>query len=137
MRLLARFLEAGVFDDDAAHFENIVLAMPAPSRLVPVYEAARAALAARHEDTAQTRAVDNTWAQEDEAVALKRDAKDVLEKLWSFHQAHSEAAAAPLRRVAGLLVTVDVALKIFGRAATPGSPAARLVKKRAHRPSPG
>ena len=53
--------------------------MPEPSRLLPVYEAARAALMARHEDTVQTHAVDNTWAQEDEAVALKRDAKDVLE----------------------------------------------------------
>ena len=29
-----------------------------------------------------------------------------------------------------LLVTTDVALKIFGRAATPGSPAAKLLKQR-------
>ena len=35
-----------------------------------------------------------------------------------------------MRRVAVLLVTVDVALKIFGRAATPGSPAARLLKEK-------
>ena len=58
--------------------------------------------------------------------------------MWSFHQAHSEAAAAALRRVAVLLVTVGVALKIFGRAATPGSPAARLLKeKTVHSPDPG
>ena len=104
--------------------------MPEPSRLLPVYEAARAALMARHEAIAPTHAVDNTCAQEDEVVALKRDAKDVLEKKrWSFHPAHSEAAAAALHRVAVLLLTTDVALKIFGRAATPGSPAARLMRE--------
>ena len=37
---------------------------------------------------------------------------------------------AALRRVAVLLVTTDVALKIFGRAATPGSPAARLLTQK-------
>ena len=57
------------------------------------------------------------------------NAKDVFEKLWSFQQAHSEAAAAALRRVAVLLVTVNVALKIFGRCATPGSPAAMLLRE--------
>ena len=48
----------------------------------------------------------------------------------SVHQACSEAEAAALRRVAVLLATTDVALKIVGRAATPGSPAARLLKQR-------
>ena len=36
--------QAGALDDDAARFEKIVLAMPEPSRLLPVYEAVRAAL---------------------------------------------------------------------------------------------
>jgi len=36
-------LWAGALDDDAAHFEKIVLAMPEPSRLLPVHEEARAA----------------------------------------------------------------------------------------------
>ena len=35
-----------------------------------------------------------------------------------------------MRRVAVLLVTGDVALKIFGRCATPGSPAARLMREK-------
>ena len=71
-RLPDRFLEAGVFDDDAARFQKIVLAMPEPSRLLPVYEAARAALMARHEASVQTHAVDNTWVRNNEVVALKR-----------------------------------------------------------------
>ena len=94
-----------MFDDDAARFQKIVLAMPEPSRLLPVYEAARAALMARHEDTAQTHAVDNTWAQEDEAVALKRDAKDFLEKktvvLQSGPLGGCGGCIAPGRRAAG------------------------------------
>ena len=110
------------------------MAMPEPSRLLPVHKAARAALMARHEDIAQTHAADNAWAQEDEAVALKLDAAGALGKRWPFHQARSLAAAAALRRVAVLLVTVDVALKIFGRSATPGSPAARLLRE--SRPQP-
>ena len=63
-------------------------------------------------------------------MELKRDAKHALENFWPFHQAYSEAEAAALRRVAVLLATTDVALKLFGRAATPGSPAARLLKQR-------
>ena len=69
-----------MLDDDAAHFQKIVLAMPQPSRLLPEYEAARAALMARHEATMQTHAGDNTWVREGEVVALKRDAKDTLGK---------------------------------------------------------
>ena len=61
-------------------------------------------------------------------MELKCHAKHACAKLWSFHQADSEAEAAALRRVAVLLVTADAALKILGRAATPGSPAAKLMK---------
>ena len=87
---------------------------------------------ALHENTAQTHAVYNTWVQQVEALALKWAAKGALGKLWS--QAHSLAAAAALRRVAVLLVTGDVALKIFGRCATPGSPAARLLRENRTQP---
>ena len=83
--------------------------MPEPSRLLPVYEEARAALMALHENSVQKHAVYNTWVQQDEALALKRAATGALGNLWPFHQAHSLAAAAALRRVAVLLVTVDVA----------------------------
>ena len=41
-RLPDRFLEAGVFDDDAAHFQTIVLSMPEPNRLLLEYEIALA-----------------------------------------------------------------------------------------------
>ena len=129
-RLPDRFLEAGVLDDDAAHFQKIVLLLPEPSRLLLEYETALAALMARHEDSLRTHAVDASWAQVGEVVELKRLAKHALAKLWSFHEAYSEAEAACLRRVAVLLVTTDVALKIFGRAATPGSPAAKLMKQK-------
>ena len=65
-----------------------------------------------------------------DVVELKRHAQHALEKLWSFHQAFSEAEEAALRRVAVLLVTTGVALKIFGRAAAPGSPAAKLMRRK-------
>ena len=136
-RLPDRFLEAGVVDDDAAHFQKIVLSMPEPTRLLLKYETALAALMARHEDSVRTHAVDASWAQVGEVVELKRHAKNALAKLWSFHQAYSEAEEAAFRQIAELLVTTDVALKIFGRAATPGSPAARLMKKKVFSPHPG
>ena len=128
-RLLDRFLEAGVVDGDVARFQKIVLAAPEPSRLLREYEAALAGLLALHEGYVRQHA-DGAWVTIGEVEALKRDAKHALENLWSFHQACSEAEAAALRRVAVLLATTGVALKIFGRAATPGSPAARLLKQR-------
>ena len=68
-------------------------------------------------------------------MALKRAAKEALEILRSFHQGCSEAEVAALRRVAVLLATTDVALKIFGQAATPGSPAEKLLKQKGPQPS--
>jgi hypothetical protein len=70
-------------------------------------------------------------------VVLKREAKNALAKLWSFHLAYLEAEEAAFRQVAVLLVTTDVALKIFGRASTPGSPAARLMKTKVCSPHLG
>jgi hypothetical protein len=99
-----------------------------------VYEEERAALMALHEGIVKRHAARKTWLQQGEALALKRTAKGALGTLWSFHQAHSLAAAAALRRVAVLLVTGDVALKIFGRCATPGSPAARLLRENSPQP---
>jgi hypothetical protein len=89
-----------------------------------------------HEESIRTHAVDASWAQVGEVVVLKREAKNALAKLWSFHSAYLEAEEAAFRQVAVLLVTTDVALKIFGRASTPGSPAARLMKK-VYSPHPG
>ena len=63
--------------------------------------------------------------------------KTLLANLWSFHSAYLEAEEAAFRQVAVLLVTTDVALKIFGRASTPGSPAARLMNKQVFSPHPG
>ena len=89
----------------------------------------RAVLLARHEGSVPPHA-DDTWVTVGEVVALKRDAKHALEKHWPSQQAYSEAEAAALRRVAVLLATTDVALKTFGRAATPGSPAAKLLTQK-------
>ena len=127
-RLPDRFLQAGVLDDDASHFQKIVLSMPVPSRLLQEYEAALAVLMARHEDSVRTHAVDASWVQVGEVVELKRHAKTALERLWQYHQAYAEAEETAFRRIAVLLVTTDVALKILGRMATPGSPAARLLR---------
>ena len=77
-RLPDRFLEAGVFDDDAAHFQNIVLSMPEPSRLLLAYEIALTALMAWHEESIRTHAVDASWAQVGEVVVLKREAKSAF-----------------------------------------------------------
>ena len=104
--------------------------MPEPSRLLQAYEIAKTALMAWHEESIRTHAVDASWAQVGEVVVLKREAKNALAILWSFRLAYLEAEEAAFRQVAVLLVTTDVALKIFGRASTPGSPAARLMKKR-------
>ena len=67
--------------------------------------------------------------QAGDVVELKRHAKHALERLWSFHQAYSEAEEAAPRRVAVLVVTMDVAPKIFGRAAAAASPAAKLLRR--------
>ena len=81
-RIPDRFLEAGVFDDDAAHFQNIV-SMPEPSRLLLAYEIALTALMAWHEASIRTHAVNASWAQVGEVVVLKREAKKTLwQKLW-------------------------------------------------------
>jgi len=72
-----------VLDDDAAHFQNIVLSMPEPSRLLLAYEIALTALMAWHEESIRTHAVDASWAQVGEVVVLKREAKNALAKLWS------------------------------------------------------
>ena len=119
-------LEAGVLDDDAAHLQKLVLRAPEPRRRLLEYESARAALA-----SVRTHARDASGRlQVGEVVELKRHAKHALEKLWSFHQAYSDAEEAALRRVAVLVVTMGVALKIFGRAAAPSSPAAKLMSRK-------
>ena len=112
------FLEAGVVDDDVAHFQKIVLAAPEPSCRLRAYEAALADLLALHEDYVRQHA-DGTWVTIDEVEALKRDAKHALGQFGSSHQACSEAEAAALRRVAVLLATTDVALKIRSLAGRP------------------
>ena len=101
--------------------------MPEPNRLLLAYEIALTTLMAWHEESIRTHAVDASWAQVGEVVVLKREAKNALAKPWSFHLAYLEAEEAAFRQVAVLLVTTDVALNVFGRANTPGSPAARLM----------
>ena len=64
-----------------------------------------------------------------DVMELKRHAKHPLEQMGSFHQASSAAEAAAPRRVAALAVATGVALKIFGRAAAPGSPAAKVMAR--------
>ena len=63
----------------------------------------------------------------EEAKALKRHAKGPMKLLWAFDEAFRVVAAQALEKVAYLVVTADVALKIFAKAATPSSPAMRLM----------
>ena len=112
-----------MLDDDAAHLQKLVLLTPEPRRRLLEYETARAALVRAHARDASGRL------QAGEVVELKRHAKHALAKLWSFHQAYSEAEEATLRRVAVLVVAMDVALKIFGGAAAPASLAAKLMRR--------
>ena len=60
-----------------------------------------------------------------EAEALKAYAKDALHNLWNVHVEYDRVETETLARVAVVLVTTDVALKLCGRAATPRSPTAR------------
>ena len=61
---------------------KIVLAMPEPSRLLPVGEEARAALMALREGIVKRHAARKTWLRRDEALALKQTAKGALGTLW-------------------------------------------------------
>ena len=112
--------------------------MPGLSEHLREHDIARATVLARHAGIMDTRAADASRVREEEVVELKQLAKPALAKLWVFHQAYSAAEEAALRQVALLLVTSDVALKIFGRAATPGSPAVKLLRhKKVHILTPG
>ena len=51
-----------------------------------------------------------------------------MQLLWAFHEVLWVAAQKALEQAALLVVTTDVALKIYGRAAVPTSPASRLMR---------
>jgi len=74
--------------------------------------------------------VDGSWITEVEAAQLKTHARAAMQALWAFHKAYGQAEAEALGKVAVVLVTTDVALKLCGKAANAGSPAARLMKKK-------
>ena len=128
-RLPDRLLEAGVLDDDVAHMERIILAQLGVRAPLEEYELSRVALEARHQAVVDAHTADS-WAETGEVVVLKLLAKTALDKLWAFHQAYADGEAAAFAKVAVVLVTTDVALKIFGKAAASGSPAARLLRKK-------
>jgi hypothetical protein len=73
---------------------------------------------------------DWSWITEVEAAQLKTHARAAMQALWAFHEAYGQAEAEALGKVAVVLVTTDVALKLCGKAANAGSPAARLMKKK-------
>ena len=94
------------------------------------YELSRVALEDRRQEVVSAHDANDSWATSGEVVMLKMLAKTALEKLWAFHQAYTDGEAAAFARVALVLVTTDVALKIFGKAAASGSPAVRLLRKK-------
>ena len=128
-RLPDRLLEAGVLDDDVAHFEQIIPAQPEVNGPLDDYTLSRVALEAGHQAVLAAHA-DDSWVEVGEVVDLKLLAKTALEKLWAFHQAYADGEALAFAKIALVLVTTDVALKIFAGAAASGSPAARLLKKK-------
>jgi hypothetical protein len=77
------------------------------------------------------------WITAEETTGLKHGARRALQELRIFHTEYGIAEAEVLGKVAVMLVTTDVALKLYGRSGTPGSPAARLLQKTARMPHHG
>ena len=125
-----RLLDAGSLDDDVAHFEKVILSAPAVNWALDTSENCRLGLERLHEDIMQLHYADGLWITDVETAQFKTHARDAMRVLWAFHEAYDQEEAVALGKVAVALVTTDVALKLWGKAANPGSPAARLMKKK-------
>ena len=53
-----------------------------------------------------------------------------MQRLWASHEAYRVAEAEALEKVALLVVTTDVALNIYGKAAISTLPAMRLTRRK-------
>jgi hypothetical protein len=124
-----RLLAAGCLDDDSAHFEKTILGAPPVHRALDTSEQLKRGLEELHAQIMQVHA-DGSWITNVETALLKTQARDKMQARWAFHAAYVRAEADALGKVAVVLVTTDVALKLCGKAANAGSPSARLMKKK-------
>ncbi|MFM7984338.1 MAG: hypothetical protein ACKPKO_33940, partial [Candidatus Fonsibacter sp.] len=67
-------------------------------------------------------------ATQKDTAGLKVLAKDALQHLWMFHDAYRAAKAEVFGKVALVIVTPDMALHSYGKAASRGLPAMRLME---------
>lgn len=128
-RLPEELCDTGLFDDDVAHFERIILAVPAVTEALRQCETLRARLESQHAVCLAAHA-DGSWIAVGEVTELKSAAKDALRALWAFHEAHYGAEEAAITGICVVMVTTDVGLKLLGKTASPNSPAARVLKKK-------
>jgi hypothetical protein len=125
-----RLLDAGALDDDVAHFDKVILSASAVHWALGTSETCRLLLERLHAEIVRLHAADRSWITDVETAQLKTHAREAMRTLWAFHEAYEQEEAVALAKVAVVLVTTDVALKLCGKAANPGSPAARLLKKK-------
>ena len=121
--------EEGVIDDDVAHFENIVLGKPEVQARLREYSAKRVALDDFRAVETLSHA-DGSWVDIDEAKALQCQAKEAMQLLWAFYEAFRVATQEALEKVALLVVSTDMALNIYAKAAVPTLPAMRLMQRK-------
>jgi len=124
-----RSRESGALEDDNAHLERILLAAPTVKCAFRKYDSTCMVLemlyrgiVGKHLDGSRTSVA--------EAETLKTYGKNALHDLWNLHAEYDRVETDTLSKVAVVLVTTDMALKLCGQFAMLRSPAARLMKKK-------
>ncbi len=117
--------EAGVPDDGQAHFQN-VLGKDGVQAQLNHYIANRWQFEA-HRATVMEAHANGTWFTVPETSELKLLPKAALQQLWVFHEVRKSTEAEDFGKVALVVVTTDVAVNIYNKAASHGLPAVRLL----------
>ena len=128
-RLPDRLQQAGVLDDDQEHFRKLVLGKAEVQSQLHTYMSYRVRLKTEHAKPMREHA-DGSWITTEEVATLKHLAREALQQLWMFFEVYQTAEAEAFGKVALVIVTTDVALNIYGKAASHGSPAMRLMKQK-------
>ena len=128
----------GVLDDDQQHFEKQILKLPEVMKAKDRAETKRKAANAGHEAyNAAFRGhypgdftlPDIREEAERRMLELKNLCKAALQAQWDFFDAFAHGADTAIGKIAVLLTTTDVALKLYAGLANAFMPAARLLKK--------
>ena len=127
-----------MLDDDQQHFEKQILKLPevreAKERADKLREDADAGHTVYQDfhfvvyanPNAEATAIQNAHSN---VPRLKEECKAALLALWEFFAAFARGADTAIEKVAVLLTTTDVALKLYAGLANAFMPAARLLKK--------